>query len=109
MDKAVDKKGLQMAILLRMCPLMPLTVLNYLLSLTNIRIEDYIIAMVGTIPIIMIFVYIGTTLSSIQDVIEGNYNKGSLTLILIIGGTIIGLVGVFFIGKTIKSYIEHEI
>ena len=64
-DHAIEKEGLKMGLLLRLCPIMPFTMLNYVLSLTSMNLKHFVIAMLGAVPIFLVFIYIGTTLSSI--------------------------------------------
>jgi uncharacterized membrane protein YdjX (TVP38/TMEM64 family) len=53
--------------LLRLSPVFPFNVLNYLMSLTSIRIIDFLMGGIGMFPTDMMYVYLGTSLKSISD------------------------------------------
>ena len=70
-DQAIEVEGLKLAILMRSCPLIPFNVQNYLLGATSIGLRDYIIGGIGMYPWIVAFLFFGTTVSNIQDAING--------------------------------------
>ncbi|URE30434.1 SNARE associated Golgi protein [Musa troglodytarum] len=59
-------------LLLRLTPLLPFNMLNYLLSVTPIGIGEYMMAScLGMMPITFALVYVGTTLKDLADVTHG--------------------------------------
>ncbi|KAG0594301.1 hypothetical protein M758_UG064900 [Ceratodon purpureus] len=69
---AVRKSGFKIVLLLRLVPLLPFNVLNYLLSITPISNTTYILATwFGVMPMTLAFVYVGTTIKDIQDISHG--------------------------------------
>ncbi|KAK9161280.1 hypothetical protein Syun_007621 [Stephania yunnanensis] len=69
---AIQRSGFKIALLLRLAPLVPFNVLNYLLSVTPIGIWEYTLASwLGMMPITLILVYVGTTLKDLSDVTHG--------------------------------------
>ncbi|KAF8388002.1 hypothetical protein HHK36_026668 [Tetracentron sinense] len=69
----------QIVLLLRFVPLLPFNMLNYLLSVTPIRIGEYMLASwLGMMPITFALVYVGTTLKDLSDVTHG-WNEVSTT------------------------------
>src|SRR6185295_13509280 len=58
-DRAVGAQGRKIVFLLRLSPVFPFNLLNYLLGLTQVRFGDYIIASVGMLPATVLFVYYG--------------------------------------------------
>ncbi|KAJ6980741.1 hypothetical protein NC653_024174 [Populus alba x Populus x berolinensis] len=79
---AIQKSGFKIVLLLRLVPLLPFNMLNYLLSVTPVPIGEYMLASwIGMMPITLAFVYIGTTLKDLSDVTHGwseffNYSLG---------------------------------
>eukprot|EP00258_Populus_trichocarpa_P047081 XP_024463100.1 uncharacterized protein LOC7454247 [Populus trichocarpa] len=60
---AIQKSGFKIVLLLRLVPLLPFNMLNYLLSVTPVPIGEYMLASwIGMMPITLALVYIGTTL-----------------------------------------------
>lgn len=69
---AIQRSGFKITLLLRLAPLLPFNILNYLLSLTPISIAEYILASwLGMVPITLALVYVGTTIKDLSYVIHG--------------------------------------
>jgi hypothetical protein len=77
-DAAIQDEGWKVVFLLRLSPLIPFNLLNYFLGLTPVRIfPDYFLAtFVGMLPGCAMFVYIGSTLGAVADVVKGNVDGG---------------------------------
>ena len=58
-DRAVGREGRKIVFLLRLSPVFPYTLLNYLLGLTRIGFADYVLASIGMIPGTVLYVYYG--------------------------------------------------
>ena len=70
-DRAVAAEGTRMVFLLRLTPLVPFTVLNYLLGLTRIRWRDMVLASPGTLPGTFLYVYYGHVIGDVAAVAAG--------------------------------------
>ncbi|KAK1278824.1 hypothetical protein QJS04_geneDACA003407 [Acorus gramineus] len=69
---AIQRSGFKIVLLLRLVPLLPFNMLNYLLSVTPVSIGEYALASwLGMMPITLAFVYVGTTLKDLSDVTHG--------------------------------------
>ncbi|GBG88497.1 hypothetical protein CBR_g47968 [Chara braunii] len=69
---AIELSGFKIVFLLRLVPMLPFNVLNYLLSITPLNVSTYTLASwLGMMPSTLVLVYVGTTLKSIQDIIHG--------------------------------------
>ncbi|XP_043723327.1 TVP38/TMEM64 family membrane protein slr0305-like [Telopea speciosissima] len=69
---AIQRSGFKIVLLLRLVPLLPFNMLNYLLSVTPVGIGEYMLASwLGMMPITLALVYVGTTLKDISDVTHG--------------------------------------
>ncbi|EPS66993.1 hypothetical protein M569_07784, partial [Genlisea aurea] len=78
-DIAIRRSGFKIVLLLRLAPLLPFNMLNYLLSVTPISVADYLLASwLGMAPITLGLVYVGTTLKDLSDVTHG-WNRISRT------------------------------
>jgi uncharacterized membrane protein YdjX (TVP38/TMEM64 family) len=70
-DRAIGQEGRKIVFLLRLSPLFPFNILNYLLGLTQVRFRDYVLASVGMLPATMLFVYYGEILGDVARVASG--------------------------------------
>lgn len=75
LTKVMDSKndGWKIVLLLRISPLTPYSLLNYLLSVTKISTWKYLVSTaIGMIPGTAMYCYLGTTAKNIKDVIIDN-------------------------------------
>ena len=49
-DKALHKEGLKFTLLLRLCPLIPFSFLNYVLGITSVSVKNFLLGGFGMIP-----------------------------------------------------------
>jgi len=71
-DRAVERKGFTIVLLLRLA-LLPFPWLNYALGLTSVSLRDYIIGTnIGMLLPYFIFVYLGTTVDNVTALLSGN-------------------------------------
>ena len=108
-DKAMDSEGLKVTFLLRLTPLIPFNAFNYVVSLTNLSVGHYCLASFGMLPGTIVYVYIGTSVSNIQDVATGKYEKGLAPVILLIVGSLLACGGICWISFTVKKYLNKAL
>ena len=99
MDIAIQKEGLKLVLLLRLCPLIPFTIFNFMMGITAISFSDYCIGLIGIIPGTIVYVFIGTTLSDIQQAATGagDWKNNKMILAFIIVGTLMAIGGIVWV------------
>ena len=103
LDHAIKTEGLKVVILLRLCPLVPFTYFNYVMGITSVSFFDYAVGSIGMIPGTIVYVFVGTTIGSIQDAASGNYDAGPAGLILLIVGSILACVAIIYVSIVVLS------
>ncbi len=94
-DQRLSDHGFMTVFVLRLIPLFPFNGLNFGLGLTRINLWVYVLAtFVGIIPGTFAYVYFGSSLASFDP--------------LQIGGAIIGLIAVSFLGKYLLAKTNHK-
>ncbi|MBP9717545.1 MAG: TVP38/TMEM64 family protein [Candidatus Pacebacteria bacterium] len=94
-DQRLSDNGFMTVLVLRLIPLFPFNGLNFGLGLTRINLWVYVLAtFVGIMPGTFAYVYFGSSLTSF-DPIQ-------------IGGAIIGLIAVSFLGKYLLAKTNHK-
>jgi uncharacterized membrane protein YdjX (TVP38/TMEM64 family) len=58
-DRAVEAEGLRLVFLLRLSPIVPFILLNYVLGVSRVRFRDYLGGLVGMVPTVAMYVYAG--------------------------------------------------
>ncbi len=71
-DRAIAREGRRIVFLLRLSPAFPYNLLNYALGLTSIGLRDYVIAALGMVPAIVLYVYYGTVAGEVAAVASGS-------------------------------------
>lgn len=107
-DRAIQRKGFLVVLLTRLVMVLPYPALNYSLGLTSVSLRNYMLATnIGSVPPFFLFVYLGTTVSDIAAIINGDVRlEGTemlvgLAALLVVIGLVLLIVRVA--GKTLKE------
>ena len=86
---AVETEPFKLIVCLRLSPLLPSTLNSYLLGLTNVPLKTYLLAsLVGSLPNVGAYVYLGTLLDSLADIAAGRVQRSPLSMALLITGLV---------------------
>lgn len=102
-------EGWKIAFLLRLSPLTPYSLLNYLLSITRIKTYVYTITtFVGMIPGTIMYAYLGKTAESVKNVVSSDSELvvDSMTQIWI---GIIGVLGSIIVAFLISIIVQRTL
>jgi uncharacterized membrane protein YdjX (TVP38/TMEM64 family) len=70
-DRAVGREGLRLVFLLRLSPAVPYSLLNYALGLSRVRLADYLLASIGMLPAVVLYVYTGKVAGDLATAASG--------------------------------------
>jgi uncharacterized membrane protein YdjX (TVP38/TMEM64 family) len=70
-DRAVESEGARLVLLLRLSPIVPFSLLNYVLGISRVRFRDYMIGLVGMVPAASMYVYAGKVAGDLASVARG--------------------------------------
>lgn len=87
-DRALGVQGLKIMFLLRLSPLFPFNLLNYLAGTTAISLKDYCLSLLGIIPGTILYVYLGAASSDLAS--AGKEGGETLRMVFLIVGAIAG-------------------
>nr|AFK46984.1 unknown [Medicago truncatula] len=107
---AIRRSGFKIVLLLRLVPLLPFNMLNYLLSVTPVSLVEYMLASwLGMMPITLALVYVGTTLKDLSDVTHGwnEFSKSRWAFIII--GLIVSVVLMICVTKVAKFALDKAL
>ncbi|XP_041016958.1 TVP38/TMEM64 family membrane protein slr0305-like isoform X1 [Juglans microcarpa x Juglans regia] len=107
---AIKGSGFKIVLLLRLVPLLPFNVLNYLLSVTPVHVGEYMLASwLGMMPITFALVYVGTTLKDLSDVTHGWSEVSTIRLVFIVLGFGLSVIILVCITKVAKASLNKAL
>ncbi|XP_024025892.1 uncharacterized protein LOC21393338 [Morus notabilis] len=107
---AIRRSGFKIVLLLRLVPLLPFSMLNYLLSVTPVPIGEYMLASwLGMMPITLALVYVGTTLKDLSDVTHGWGELSKTRWAFIILGLVVSVVLMICVTRVAKAALEKAL
>ena len=108
-DRAIEKNGFKAVVLLRLQPVLPFNILNYALGLTSVRLRDYMLASwIGMFPATVLYVYLGSVMNDISDLLRGRPNSGMAGRLLLWGGLAAIVVLVWWLGRIARKALREE-
>ncbi|CAL1396930.1 unnamed protein product [Linum trigynum] len=107
---AIERSGFKIVLLLRLVPLLPFNMLNYLLSVTPVSFMEYMLASwLGMMPITLALVYVGTTLKDLSDVTHGWSEFSPTRWVMIVVSLVVSVVLIFTVTKVAKSALDKAL
>ncbi|KAI4373970.1 hypothetical protein MLD38_012025 [Melastoma candidum] len=107
---ATQKSGFKIVLLLRLVPLLPFNMLNYLLSVTPVPLWHYLLASwIGMMPITLGLVYIGTTLKDLSDVTHGWSEFSTTRWVMIVFGFVLSVILIYCVTIVAKSALDKAL
>lgn len=79
------------------------------MGITAVTFKAYVIAGLGMIPGTIVYVFVGTTIGNIAEAASGEFEGGTVTLVLLIVGTILAFVAIVYISIVVKRYLNKQL
>jgi uncharacterized membrane protein YdjX (TVP38/TMEM64 family) len=110
-DRAVERQGFKVVLLIRLQPVLPFVLLNYALGLTRVRLRDYVVASwIGMLPATIVYVYLGSALHNVSDLFAGGIAKHTpVGLGLFWGGLAAGIVLLVILTRMANMTLQQEL
>ena len=86
MEKAVQREGLKVILLTRLSPLFPFGLLNFTYGLSEVRVIDFTLGMIGILPGTILYCSLGSLalkISNFGDILSGRSETGTFIWSLI--------------------------
>jgi len=101
-DGAIEREGFKVVLLLRLSPLIPYNALNYALSLTGVRLRDYVLgSWLGMLPGTVLYVWLGAGARSIATVVTGTAERPAALLMLFAAGLVATAAAVWLVARAV--------
>jgi len=102
-------EGLWMMFLLRLSPLVPYTPLNYALALSGVRYVDFLIALIGMTPAIIMYTYYGKVVGDVAALAAGvSPPRGPEYYVLLVAGLVAIVVSTTMITRAARRAVERQ-
>eukprot|EP01018_Ginkgo_biloba_P027012 Gb_21365 [translate_table: standard] len=107
---AIQRSGFKIVLLLRLVPLLPFNMLNYLLSVTPVNIWEYMLASwIGMMPVTLAFVYVGTTIKDLSDITHSWREISTTRWILLTIGLVASVVLMILVTKVARKSLDKAL
>ena len=110
LDRAIGHNSLKLILLLRLSPVVPFNVLNYVLGVSDAPVGRYVIASaIGMLPGAWLYVYLGSLATTAAGLTEASEGGGPARLALTIAGLIATVVAVLLITRAARRMLDEEL
>lgn len=108
MDEAIGQHGWKIVLLLRLSPLIPFNMGNYLYGLTAIRFRPYVLAStVGVLPGTVLFVYLGAAgKASLQVITSQRVPRNPLEITFLAAGLVATFIATWYISRIARRALQ---
>jgi len=123
-DTALAEKGFRIMVLLRLSPIIPFNVLNYVSGITAIQFFHYCIACVAMLPGTILYVFLGASAGSLseigcnddlvddEDMEQLEKEDKTVTIVVIVVGVIFGVLAIavtsYYAKQELNKVIEKK-
>jgi uncharacterized membrane protein YdjX (TVP38/TMEM64 family) len=112
-DRAIARHGFRVMVLLRLCPIIPFNALNYVGGITAVTFEEFVLSLVGILPLTVLTVLAGATASSIASANRGDDYSLRITYLVLMGVgfvfvVVAVLITIYFARKELRKELEEE-
>ncbi len=112
-DQAVGRQGFTIVLLTRLSPAFPFNLLNYAFGLTRVSLGRYVLASwIGMLPGTVMYVYLGSTVKSIADLMAGQLESSPGQIVLFVVGLLatiaVTVVVTRVAGRALKEAVADE-
>lgn len=110
-DRAVGHNGFRIVLLLRLSPVFPFNLMNYILGVTQVKLRDYVAASaLGMLPATAMYVYLGSLINNVTELASGERPDGGLAQTLLFwGGLVATVTATVFITRVARAALKQDL
>ncbi len=110
LDSAIGANSFKLILLLRLSPLIPFNILNYVLGLSDASAGRYVAAsFIGMLPATWLYVYLGSLATTAAQLNEAGQGNSSQKLILTGVGLVATILVVVLVTRAARRALEREV
>ena len=107
LDRAVEREGFKIVLLLRLSPIFPFNLLNYALGLTGVRFTDYMFASIGMLPGTVLYIYSGKVAGDVATLAGGESVGGAAYYAIVALGFVATVVVTILVTRTARRALRE--
>lgn len=104
-DKVFKQNGFRIFVLLRLSPVVPFNVINYIAGVTCMKLLPYALALIFMLPGTVLYCFIGATAGSLTE--SENAVSGPVAIASIVVGILLGLGAIYAISYYAKREFDN--
>ena len=108
-DRAMQRNGLYVMLLLRLCPIVPFNGLNYIGGVTSISMEKYTKALIGIVPTVLLWSFVGASADEIGNQTANDPGEQAGMVFLLIVGVAFAMFGLVLLYRYAIEELIKEI
>ena len=109
-DTAIGDRGLRIVTLLRLSPLFPFMLLNYVIGLTRVTLGRYVLGTaVGMLPATFLYVYLGSLITRVSDLGTEDASTGGLRRTAFWVGLAAALLVTLYVTRIARRALAREV
>mmetsp|Transcript_32245 Transcript_32245/g.51706 ORF Transcript_32245/g.51706 Transcript_32245/m.51706 type:complete len:336 (-) Transcript_32245:144-1151(-) len=105
-NQVVKLKGFQVVLLLRLSPITPYGLLNYIMGITSVELKHYVMGHLGMIPDATVFCLVGASIASLSKLSETGIGSDKTVLIITVVLTVVSAAGMVYVGIQSKRELQ---
>jgi uncharacterized membrane protein YdjX (TVP38/TMEM64 family) len=106
LDAALQQNGLKIFLLLRLSPIIPFNVINYIGGVSAVSFRDYVLALFGILPGTILYVFLGASAGSLADSSSSGDNL-TVTIIVVVIGAVFGITAIWFSARYARKELNR--
>jgi uncharacterized membrane protein YdjX (TVP38/TMEM64 family) len=108
-DRAVQKDGFKVALLMRLAVALPQNLMTYMLSATTLRLRDFVWGSVlGYLPATIVHVYVGSQVESATALIAGeSSSRGPTTWVTVVLGIVLTVGAMIVVSRYARKALDE--
>lgn len=108
-DRAICRRGLRVMLLIRLSPVFPFSLLNYVLGLSRVRFRDYMLGSVSMLPGTALYVYPGMVAGEVIALGAGRAQQREIGhYVTLLVGLVMTLLAIALLTRVARRALREE-
>ena len=106
LDAALAANGLKIFVLLRLSPIIPFNVINYVGGVSSVSLRAYALALVAILPGTLWYVFLGASAGSLTESASSG-DSATVTIVVVVTGAIFGIGAIWATTKYARKELNR--